>query len=151
MSDKVKHKNCKKCQKITLHRMVNDCRINRKIYYSCSNCMENHSKKYRDTHRLRYLAQKANSRKRPDSIKMTEEILQNIYDNQEGKCALSGLKFSMNSSDRKPSLDRIDSNKGYTLTNIQLVSYFVNKMKRELNQSDFIKICGCIWYNKGQK
>lgn len=144
----VAYKNCKKCIKKTKHRLVTDNRLNRGNYYFCTICSENSSKKHRNKYWLRYIAQKANARKRPGSTMVTEKLLQVIYDSQEGKCALSGLLFDMNNSDYKPSIDRIDSSKGYDIMNIQLVCWIVNKMKRDLEQEIFIMMCKRIFCHK---
>jgi hypothetical protein len=139
------YKKCNKCTVKTRHRLVRDSRVNRKNYYSCSICLEKNSKKYRNRYWLRYLAQKANTRKRKGSIEIHEKLLKFIYEEQEGKCALTGIPFDMANNAYKPSLDRIDSTKGYTILNIQLVLLIVNKMKREFPQNEFVDICGKVY------
>lgn len=47
------------------------------------------------------------------------------------------------------SIDRIDSNFGYTKDNIQLVGAIINKMKTDVPDTDFINMCSIIAnYNK---
>lgn len=133
----MKSKICKKCDKETKHRIVGG-------YPTCAVCQDNNSKKHRQKYRLRYLAQKANTRKKEGSEKITETMLKEIYDNQGGKCALSGQYFNTEESFYSPSLDRINSNLPYIKSNLQLVLFIVNKMKRELVQSEFIELCICI-------
>lgn len=128
---------CKRCNKLT----------KRTKSRSCFDCAEINSKKHRQRHWFRYLAQKANARKRPNSIKLTEEILVDQYIWQNKVCAISGLAFDINSKYYKPSLDRIDSTKGYTMQNIQLVLWIVNRMKSDLNQFEFKNICYQIGEN----
>jgi hypothetical protein len=70
---------------------------------------------------------------------------------QDRKCALSGrlLLFNkqyLNQRAKIPewqnaSLDRIDSNKGYTLNNIQWVDVSINYMKNDMKEKDFIQFC----------
>jgi hypothetical protein len=139
------HKNCKKCKNETAHRFVKN---KTNGYYACLICLENNSKKYRDKYRLRYLAQKANARKKENSEIITEEMLHKIYNQQNKTCALTGICFDMSSSLYKPSLDRIDSSKGYKRGNLQLVLFIVNKMKRELDEAEFLNICALITDNR---
>jgi hypothetical protein len=58
---------------------------------------------------------------------------------QEGLCALSGKKISF--EDGTASLDRIDSKKGYTTDNIQWVHKDINRMKFDLEEEYFIRLC----------
>jgi hypothetical protein len=65
---------------------------------------------------------------------LTWEWLWERYQQQEGKCLLTGIPFAMaeeakykkNRSPYSPSLDRIDSSQGYTQTNTRLVCHAVN-------------------------
>ena len=57
-------------------------------------------------------------------------------------CAISGRQVTYRLGDmNKASLDRIDSAKGYTLDNVQIVTTIANMMKREWNQADIIALC----------
>lgn len=116
-------------------------RPGRKSYPACSICLENNSKKYRKKHWYKYLAQKANARKRKDSIKLTEQIVLAVAKRQHFKCALTNVIFDIESKWYKPSLDRIDSNKGYTKHNIRLVAWIVNHCRGDLTDQDFIAMC----------
>jgi len=81
---------------------------------------------------------------------LTKEILYNILDKQNFKCALSGLPITLHRNYKEQrisqtaSLDRIDSNKGYTKDNIQWVHKSVNYMKHTLGEAEFINICKLI-------
>ena len=52
------------------------------------------------------------------------------------------------SKNRTASLDRIDSNKGYTIDNVQWVHKDINKMKMDLEEDVFIDNCKLIIENK---
>ena len=43
--------------------------------------------------------------------------------------------------DGNASIDRIDSSKGYTKDNIQIVTKTINLAKRSLSDDDFIQMC----------
>lgn len=136
---------CKRCNKQSIFRFVKS-----EDYYHCTTCSKNNCIKHRKSHWFKYLAQKANARKRPYSEKITEEMLIKIFNYQEHKCALTGNPLDVDSKWWKPSLDRIDSNLGYTKNNIRIVSWIVNKCKWELTDKDFINMCVKIasYYNK---
>lgn len=68
---------------------------------------------------------------------------------QKRRCALSGVEF--NEIDNRPSLDRIDSSKGYTFENIHLTTVTVNMMKLNHMLDKFIKVCEEISSNKSNR
>lgn len=92
--------------------------------------------------KLEYTALKArvNAKKKEGRIlgfDLTPEYIQKIFDACEGKCAITGLPFSMELGTKKkrnpfrPSVDRINSKKGYIKGNIQIVLTIVNTMKMD--------------------
>jgi len=78
---------------------------------------------------------------------LSVEFIDSLYESQNKKCPLSGLPISFESVSTRTkeecsaSLDRIDSSKGYTEDNVQLVHKIINIMKQDLSQVDFIKMC----------
>lgn len=56
---------------------------------------------------------------------------------ETGVCELTGLPFDLDTSEQwdkhpsAPSLDRIDSSKGYTLDNVQVVCYAINVLRHQ--------------------
>lgn len=76
-----------------------------------------------------------------------------LWNKQNGKCALTGMdmtyKFYEGRVNSNLSIDRIDSSKGYTKDNVQLVCMVANQMKNDLSLEEFINICAnVINYNK---
>lgn len=98
---------------------------------------------------------KSSAEKRNIPFNITIEQAYGKIEEQNFKCALTGLdiKFNKNTSKgrkenrilKTASLDRIDSKKGYEVDNIQWVHKDVNIMKNKYNQEYFIKICKLIW------
>lgn len=129
---------CKKCNNIVTKRLVKDKKY---PYYMCSICTGNNSKSHRLNNWSKYLAQKANARKRENSIKITGEHIDLLLQSQDNKCIVSGVTFDMKSKWNKPSLDRIDNTRGYTLDNIQLVTWIVNHTRGELTVEEYIQLC----------
>jgi hypothetical protein len=73
------------------------------------------------------------------------EDLSELFDKQNGKCNLSDvpIKFSSNSKENSgnASLDRINSDKPYTIDNVQWVHVNVNYAKLSMSNDDFILMC----------
>lgn len=83
---------------------------------------------------------------------ITLEQVWELYEKQDKKCALSGLEIVFDLSREKgynqtASIDRIDSTKGYTLDNIQIIHKDINRMKSDLDQNQFFDYIKLI-YNK---
>ena len=88
---------------------------------------------------------------------VTLDYLWNLYEKQQGKCALSGMDIKITGEEHEPitnkngnintsldltaSLDRIDSSRGYEIGNLQWLHVRVNFMKNVFNQEEFIQIC----------
>lgn len=92
-------------------------------------------------------------------VEVTIEDIWDLFLKQNKLCALTGepLKFGITVKNHRAglttaSLDRIDSNKGYTLDNIQWVHKTVNLLKMQLAEKDFIEWCQKVvnWANKGK-
>ena len=74
-----------------------------------------------------------------------EDIWQ-VYVNQDGVCNLSGIPIGWATvgQTHTASLDRIDSKKGYTLDNIQLVHKSVNMARGTMSVEEFIAMCNAV-------
>lgn len=82
------------------------------------------------------------------------EFLMGMYKEQQGLCAVSGLpmtwmheKLASNHGARRGtniSIDRIDSDNGYTPDNIRLVCDRVNKMKSNMTDGDLYFWCAVL-------
>lgn len=81
-------------------------------------------------------------------ITITIEDVWSKYLQQNRKCALTGLDISWGTfrkrTDQTVSVDRIDSNVGYRIDNIQLVHKIVNIMKGFLSNEEFICFCNAV-------
>lgn len=125
---------CKICNTETKKRLVGG-------YQACSICAETASVKHRKKYWYRYLAQKANARKRPGSVTLLESDVKKAAERSGYRCAISGVLLDIDSKWYKPSLDRIDNSKGYTPGNIQIVAWIVNHCKLDLENKEFINMC----------
>jgi len=86
------------------------------------------------------------STRKPLSLTISIEDAWNLFVQQGKKCALSGLSIRIDQTNKynTASLDRINSEKGYDLGNIQWVHKHVNIMKNKFDQDYFINICKLI-------
>jgi hypothetical protein len=93
------------------------------------------------------------NRKHPNNIReftITVAFLVELFAKQDGKCALTGCPMKTNShrDDRpddmrcnpdKMSIDRIDSKRGYTKDNVQLLTWITNSEKMNMTNEQFLQ------------
>ena len=72
---------------------------------------------------------------------ITDEYLYKLFIEQHEICKLSGLKLSINLKDFTASIDRIDSNMGYIIGNVQWLHKDVNYLKYDLDIEELYYIC----------
>ncbi len=97
---------------------------------------------------------KRRAKKSEMDFNLNSKFLWDLFLKQKRKCALSGedIKFSPTNhrrSEGTASLDRIDSNGGYTKNNVQWVHKHINNLKMEFTQKEFFEWCKkVVEYNK---
>jgi hypothetical protein len=92
--------------------------------------------------KLKNLCTKARLRDQEFDPNVNWEYLFDLWVNQNGECAYSGMPLSIEvNHPHSVSLDRIDSNQGYVVGNLQLLSWTVNKMKMDFDEEEFLLIC----------
>lgn len=89
------------------------------------------------------------------TFNITVKYLNDLYESQGHKCALSGISLEPNLSltvqQQNMSIDRIDSNIGYEVGNVEWVDKRINMMKGSLSNEEFIKLCTLVAdYNRGK-
>lgn len=79
---------------------------------------------------------------------LTIDFLMYLWEKQDGKCALTGIpmtyKFYEGRVNTNLSVDRIDSTKGYSKENVQLVCMAANQMKNDLSMEEFLEMCEAV-------
>lgn len=85
---------------------------------------------------------------------ITIEHLYEVWQKQNGKCAVSGEPMILKQWDKGPrvwnqaSVDRIDSSKGYEIGNIRLVCLMANYCKSNFSDEDLVLFCRKVYeYN----
>lgn len=81
-------------------------------------------------------------------FELSHQDIYDLYVLQDRKCALSGVELNICSyHDREnftASLDRIDSKIGYVKGNVQWVHKWINFMKQDFTQEEFLEFCHLI-------
>tara|TARA_R110000851_G_scaffold314038_1_gene475916 strand:+ start:1179 stop:1583 length:405 start_codon:yes stop_codon:yes gene_type:complete len=81
---------------------------------------------------------------------LTLVFLKKLWETQEGKCKYTGRALgNIGDGFDSPSIDRIDSNKGYTEDNVQWLCWGANEMKKNYSEAFFLDICKTIGEHDG--
>ena len=95
---------------------------------------------------------KSGSKKRGLDFDIDTNYLVELHTHQDKKCAISGIELTTICGQGKVptniSIDRIDSSKGYTKNNIQLVCYSINLMKRDFSHEVFMSFFNQVLENR---
>jgi hypothetical protein len=94
------------------------------------------------------------AKKRNIKFEITIEYIWQLYEHQNGLCAISGvpISFGARSSDKNSaSLDRIDSSLGYVEGNVQWVHKKINFMKGKDSDDEFIEWCRLVTNHQRKK
>lgn len=127
------------------------------IQSTCKDCKSVLSKQYYETTFVysvkKNMVSGAQKRAKLKNIEfnITLSDIEDLIKKQNNMCALSGVELDWDVCDEisssrsypysRASLDRIDSSKGYTLDNVQLVTNNINKAKSTMTTNEFIFMC----------
>ena len=178
------HPNCKPCRSIERKKLRYErptegkrkclcCEIEKDIseFYSdkssptglqtyCKDCQCEKSKKWSSTIdgfiKKLHSDMRHNVKKRAKdlNIEITCDDIKELYNKQNGLCALTGRPMTTDTymvkgnqhiiNKMNISVDRINSDLGYSKGNIQLVGAMINRMKSDLTNKEFIDFCSII-------
>lgn len=125
----------------------------------CFNCRDINTSRRRyegvgDLSGTYYTQIRNGAKQRNLEFSVSKEYLWNLYQQQNGKCALSGITLDLTKNFanilRKTgqyvsaSIDRIDSTRGYVEGNVQWVHKDINQIKHKFGQEVFIKMCKLV-------
>jgi len=107
--------------------------------------------------RFRYFMQKARNRRHATDLDLP--FLRDLWTDQEGRCALSGVLMDLPRSTGawasrthdplKPSLDRIDSSKGYLKGNVRFVTVIANMARQSWTDEQVVAFCRAVVQEHG--
>ena len=144
------HKACPTCNKMQSYLRKNYAEESLRLNKECKACSNKHVDNcHRGWHRgirISWFNQfKAGAELRGLIWDLSLDDLADLYEEQKQRCALTDLDiaFPLVGHPQKAlaSIDRIDSKKGYTKDNVQLVTRQVNMMKQAYDQDMFIATC----------
>ena len=99
---------------------------------------------------LSYLRSKATQRSKGAEV-ISLDALELLWQMQSGTCALTGWPLTMELTkgvvQTNCSIDRINSNIGYEVGNVQLVCRIANIAKSNLTTADFVSLCRAVIEN----
>lgn len=79
---------------------------------------------------------------------LTKEQLIELFEKQNGKCALSNLEMqTVIKAGKNPfnvSINRIKPGRAYSLSNIRLVCNSINTMRSNLSDEEFLSFCKAV-------
>lgn len=136
-------KNCKQKLPIEQFEVFEGGKSVRSICNSCKSTSRNkvYSSDY-DKYLRRLHSKLKYSRQKTHEWQLTPEDLVKIWQQQKGKCAISGVNMThhVDGSGHKEfnaSVDRINPDQGYNPQNVQLVAYRINIMRHTLSMDMF--------------
>lgn len=101
---------------------------------------------------FRHFLNRANQR--PYKVNLDLPYLKALWEKQRGQCVLSGREMPLHTNSTawekdkgnpwKPSLDRIDSSKGYLKGNVRFICYIANMAKHSWDDSIVIEFCKAV-------
>lgn len=161
---------CYKCKEYKDLNLFDNSPENSNIFYRegkdrrCKNCKHlqykkrlllNNSSTIEQLINKRFLGLKDRAKKLNLEIDIDIDYLKELWNKQEGKCALSKINMTNISNKGRIltnlSIDRIDSKLGYIKNNIQFVCMAVNQMKSDLTLDELYFLCESILKNKNEK
>ena len=95
------------------------------------------------------------SKNRLNRRELSLDFLVELWEKQGGLCAITGLPMThiggQGRLDSNGSIDRIDSNYGYELDNVQLVTFGANRMKGVSSMNELYSLCEKILRNRAKQ
>ena len=115
----------------------------------CKECLKKQQRSLIPLEEKLYTRAKHSAMSRKLDFDLTILDVKNILEGQNNKCKYSGIKFGDNFNDKYtyPTIDRIDSSKGYIKDNICICTFFVNMMKNNCPVNKFKSIITDIYNN----
>lgn len=115
----------------------------------CKDCLADQNRNQYTMGQRLYERSSKSARSRGIEYNLDEEFLDELLDKQHNRCCYSNVEFGNSFEDKLtyPTVDRIDSSKGYTKDNVCLCSFMCNVMKHNLTTDQFKDIITKIYNN----
>jgi GH43 family beta-xylosidase len=101
-----------------------------------------HRRTLKGTISNKVMSAKKRARKDEMSFNISTPLMHEIWEKQQGKCAKTGVEMGrIGDKWTSPSIDRIDSSRGYEHDNVQWVCWRYNDAKSNMNDDQFVAMC----------
>jgi hypothetical protein len=118
----------------------NQCKVCRSLYSKNRREKKNSTIEGRALEFLRHAKESSIRRKQVFELEIADIV--DCWDKQLQTCAYSGRKMTLeNAKPNTVSIERIDSNIGYTKENTVLICHAINRMKSDFKLSEFVDFC----------
>ena len=152
------YKPCSECGKMQSYLRKNYATESLRLDKTCKKCSNrktenSHRGWYRNIRISWFNRYKTQAQIRNYEFTITIDHVADLMEKHNFKCALSKLDISfpeqgtVNDGSMRASIDRIDSSKGYTPDNIQIITKKINMMKQQYSQEEFIEMCKLVAKN----
>lgn len=115
--------------------------------------LEKHRERNKKSPRYAFSSTLAQARKRAETT-INQDYLMALYDQQEGLCALSGIRMTWATGKTAPtsiSMDRIDQQQGYVEGNVRLICMAFNAFRGSMNDQEMLKFANALVQNMKSK
>ena len=120
------------------------------LHSTCKKCLWQRNKSSLSTDMVRKLLNNSrrsySTRQNIAGYNLTKEYIQELLERQEYKCYYTGVPLKIGNKLTNPTIDRIDSSKGYIIGNVVICTEIANIMKNDLSISE-MKHQIELWYN----
>lgn len=149
--DKPVKRTCSNCRKVFMQRSTKGSN------FCSSSCKHDYKLSFDLDYKLKRLLNGSKTRAHSKSLpfNLTLDYLKEMYEEQEGLCAVTNKPFCFTSHPTKHvadkdsvSLDRVDPKLGYTQGNVRFVTFQVNCAKGFYTDEEFYEMCSNAIRNK---
>ena len=118
----------------------------------CRACLKDHVKeRSNDVAKDLYSKSRDAAKQKGRDYNLTKEYIEHLLKVQDYKCAYSKINFNYNIKNYIPSVDRIDSSKGYIEGNVQWVTYQANLSKHVMTMEQLYEFCRKVLNHANQQ
>lgn len=137
---------CQNCNKVFRKRLGSESKYV-SGFHACSDCNKKSGNRFKSPFIKKNISRvfkslRTGAIKRGLAFDIIIRDMTDCFEKQNGLCVLTGVPICI--EDGTASLDRIDSNLGYSTENIQWLYKPINFMKSSFEESEFVRLCKLV-------